>query len=81
MINLTLFNPYLLLDAIQSSFFLFFLPFVTFDYLYYLEVVKNEGEDMISAYVISDKTNLYTLTKLLILNIVVTYVVNLNDIL
>lgn len=79
MLNVTLFNPNLLLDAAQTSFFLFFLPFVIFDYLYYLEVVKNGEEGVISTYVSSDKANLYTLIKLLILNIVVTYAINLYD--
>lgn len=79
MINLTLFNSVLLLDAIQSSFFLFFLPFAIFDYLYYLEVAKDGEEKIITTYFSSDKTNLYTLVKLLILNIVITYVANLNQ--
>lgn len=79
MLNIVLFNPSLLLDAIQTSFFWFFLPFVTFDYLYYLEAIDNGNED-VDNYINSNKTNLHTLTELLILNIVIIYIINLTEI-
>ena len=80
MINLILFNPELLSQAIQTSLLFFFIPCVIFDYLYYLEVSRHEEEEMINNYVTSNKSHLYTLIKLLIFNIVINYLIDLSQV-